>query len=403
MQKKYHVTLSFAGEDRKHAKRLADLLRSGGYSVFYDEYEATELWGKDLYDYLLSVYRDQSEYCVMFLSEHYAQKLWTNHERQSAQERALKESKEYILPVRLDDTEVPGILSTVGCFDLRSTPIEEIYEALVEKLSDTTSPTTPEGSVVSAAQNDLGEFVLLRPEDGESYFIPVQNARWDSTEIFLELLPESTEQTAFLSSVRKNVKDQFAQVNKFALALQDNASWVSPKEIAQTMSGPQTFWKIVLEENDSGQGYSALSEVTFNNISSDDIAEMRAKRILLNEKSFQNQTGLAGLTTNDTMLESLVSSGVSLRHNNIIQVSESPIPNLYRSFGREPERFLKFARLTSALYLKLSNTVEDILLLNLELLGSKKLRVRFKGRRPQRYTNIEASTLDVNGICPLSY
>ena len=116
----YDVALSFAGEDRHHAARLAGLLREEGYSVFYDEDELAELWGSNLYDYLSSVYRDRAEYCVMFLSEYYAQKVWTNHERESAQARAFEENREYILPVRLDDTEIPGILSTVGYLDLRS-------------------------------------------------------------------------------------------------------------------------------------------------------------------------------------------------------------------------------------------------------------------------------------------
>ncbi|MCY4552519.1 MAG: TIR domain-containing protein, partial [Candidatus Poribacteria bacterium] len=69
---KYDVVLSFAGQDRQHAKDLVDLLERGGYSFFYDENERAHLWGKDLYVHLSSVYKDQGRYCVMFLSEHYA-------------------------------------------------------------------------------------------------------------------------------------------------------------------------------------------------------------------------------------------------------------------------------------------------------------------------------------------
>ena len=42
----YDVTLSFAGEDRLHTKELAQLLKSGGYRVFYDDYEKPRLWGE---------------------------------------------------------------------------------------------------------------------------------------------------------------------------------------------------------------------------------------------------------------------------------------------------------------------------------------------------------------------
>lgn len=46
MQREFDVALSFAGEDRQHAKKLADLLNACGYTVFYDEYEQADLWGK---------------------------------------------------------------------------------------------------------------------------------------------------------------------------------------------------------------------------------------------------------------------------------------------------------------------------------------------------------------------
>ncbi|KAF5432386.1 hypothetical protein C5S36_08620 [Candidatus Methanophagaceae archaeon] len=132
---KFQVALSFAGEDRMHAQKLAELLEDRHISFFYDLYEQADLWGKDLYQHLQSVYRDWSQFCVLFLSQAYAQKHWTRHELKQAQARAFLERKEYILPVRIDDTEIPGINETIGYIDLRSTPVEEIADLLVEKLS----------------------------------------------------------------------------------------------------------------------------------------------------------------------------------------------------------------------------------------------------------------------------
>lgn len=40
---KYDVALSFAGEDRHHAEKLAKILKSRGYRVFYDKYEQATL------------------------------------------------------------------------------------------------------------------------------------------------------------------------------------------------------------------------------------------------------------------------------------------------------------------------------------------------------------------------
>ena len=142
-EKQYDVALSFAGKDRHYAARLANLLTDGGYSFFNDRLERAQLWGKNLYVHLSSVYTDRARCCVMFLSEYYAHGQWTNHELQIAQARAfVEENRENILPIRLDDTEVPKFLLTTGYFDLRSMSIEEIYQALVEKLSGAKSKTT---------------------------------------------------------------------------------------------------------------------------------------------------------------------------------------------------------------------------------------------------------------------
>ncbi len=398
----YDVVFSFAGEDRHHAEALASLLKSDEYSVFYDEYEQATLWGKNIYEHLSSVYKDQARYCVMFLSRHYAQKLWSNHERQSAQARAFEENKEYILPIRIDDTEIPGLLSTVGYLDLRSMSIEEIYKILVDKLSGTTSQTISTEKPTSAAvKSDLDEHVLLRLEDGKQYFIPFRDARWASTEISLELLPESSDQVAFLRSLRDNVGNHFAQDNMLAFALQEDAAWVSPQEAIQTISDSQTVWKVVLKEDSGGRDSGFGTDVAVNNISSDQIAEMRARRILLNERSFQNRTDPAGFTS-DPMLESFISGMTLSSHGPDLQIQESPIPDLYRSFGQTEGRFQKFARLALVLYLKLSNTVEDILQLDLKLLNPRQLQVNFKGRRNQRYTDVEPYIIQVNGICSLS-
>src|SRR2546429_9687107 len=110
----YDIALSFAGEDRQRVEELAALLVEDGVRVFYDLYEQAVLWGKDLYQHLQSVYRDRAQYCLVFVSSHYARKLWAKHELRQAQARAFREHHEYILPVRLDDTEIPGLNATVG-------------------------------------------------------------------------------------------------------------------------------------------------------------------------------------------------------------------------------------------------------------------------------------------------
>ena len=399
---KYDVALSFAAEDREYAKALRDLLKAGEYEPFYDEDELADLWGKNLYDYLSEVYKDRARYCVMFLSKHYEHKLWTNHERQMAQARAFQENREYILPVRLDDTEIPGIPPTVGYLDLRSMTIEEVYEALTMKLSGTIPKTAATDRMTSSVvEKDTTEYVLLVSEDGKSYFIPFQNERWDSTEISLELLPESPEETAFLRTLRRHINDVFARDVRIALALREEAAWVKPQKIVETASGSQIVWKTVFNQERHRQNGNPLGEMTFGSLSPDKMAEMRARRILLDEKlgelpqDFQNRTGPVGLF-NEATLEMFVRGG------NGFQISESPIPSLYRFIGKSQGQFEKFARLTSVLYLKLSNTVEEILQFDLKLLNSEQVEVNFKGQRHKRFMNEPPYIFEVNGTCQLS-
>ena len=90
--------------------------------------------GKDLYQHLDYVYREASQFCVIFISAAYVQKAWTRHELRSAQARAFDDNREYILPVRLDDTEVPGLPKTVGYVDLRDIDIDILASLILTKL-----------------------------------------------------------------------------------------------------------------------------------------------------------------------------------------------------------------------------------------------------------------------------
>ena len=131
----YDVALSFAGEDREYVEAVAKILKQLNIAVFYDKYEEADLWGKDLYAHLDEVYQRKSKFCVIFISKHYKKKVWTNHERESAQARALSENREYILPARFDDTELPGLRATIGFIDLINKSPRDCANLIAEKLN----------------------------------------------------------------------------------------------------------------------------------------------------------------------------------------------------------------------------------------------------------------------------
>jgi hypothetical protein len=131
----YQVALSFAGEDRDYVEKVASKLKEMKISVFYDKFEEANLWGTNLLDYLSNVYGKQSRFVVMFISKHYAIKAWPTVERQSIQARAIRENRIVVLPARFDDTELPGLPSTVAYVDLRAKTPDELAEAIAKKLS----------------------------------------------------------------------------------------------------------------------------------------------------------------------------------------------------------------------------------------------------------------------------
>jgi hypothetical protein len=132
----YDLAISFAGEDRKVAEAIADKLTNLNYTVYYDKYEQSNLWGKDLYAHFIEVYGKSAKFCLMIISTNYANKSWTSHERKAAQAKAFTQNEDYILPLRLDETEIPGLNITVGYVNYYETGLEKTITLLKEKLSN---------------------------------------------------------------------------------------------------------------------------------------------------------------------------------------------------------------------------------------------------------------------------
>ena len=139
----YEVALSFASQDSAVAEEFVRLFASRNINVFRDEYTGFEIWGKDAVDHFVNLYARKARYCVLLISKHYPLKTWTKAERTFAQERALRDADEYILPIQLDDTVLPGITEPAGYRDLRQHSVERIVNLIEEKLAETKRPAGP--------------------------------------------------------------------------------------------------------------------------------------------------------------------------------------------------------------------------------------------------------------------
>lgn len=151
----YEVVLSFAGEDRPYVDRVAAVLRYNDIELFYDNYEEVALWGKNLTEHLHKVYSSSARYCVMFISQFYAEKVWPTHERRSAFEKAISSKEEYILPARFDDTEIPGLHKHISYIDLRKKAPEQFAGMIIQKLGRTMIEVDEETLESEIADDDI--------------------------------------------------------------------------------------------------------------------------------------------------------------------------------------------------------------------------------------------------------
>ena len=169
----YEVALSFAGEQRVYVVRVADALQSRGIAVFYDDFEKVQLWGKDLVEELHDVFANRADQAVMFISQDYVEKVWPRHERRSILSRAVQERSEYILPVRFDDTPIPGLPTSIKYEQADDHTPAELAAMIAEKIgvkpfmgkaSNVPPPrmTSLTGEAVFDYSNHNGRYVIGR-------------------------------------------------------------------------------------------------------------------------------------------------------------------------------------------------------------------------------------------------
>jgi hypothetical protein len=147
----YDYCLSFAADERDYVEEVAKHLVAAGLRVFLDSDETADLLGADLYTRLDEIYNHRSRYCVLFASAAFARRMWTRHERRSAQDREFRSGDGYLLPVRFDDTAIPGLRTTTGHVDAAVTSPATLAALLVAKLGGGSGPAPVASSIVVLA------------------------------------------------------------------------------------------------------------------------------------------------------------------------------------------------------------------------------------------------------------
>jgi len=131
---RFQIALSFAGEQRDFVQRVASSLIVRGIDVFFDAEEEVSLWGKDLAEEFQRIYMDASHAVAMFISRQYEETPWARHERRAALATALRLRREYVLPIRFDDTTLPGLNPDIAYVTVGERTPEDIADMIARKL-----------------------------------------------------------------------------------------------------------------------------------------------------------------------------------------------------------------------------------------------------------------------------
>lgn len=127
-------------------------------------------------------------------------------------------------------------------------------------------------------------------------------------------------------------------------------------------------------------------------ISPRDIAELRARRILLSEES-SNKFSLSEWTTLNMYV-----AGLSLSEDK--KINKPPLPALLNSILPNTIDDWKKVRLYLVRFLKESNTVKYINCLGLSVINNKLAHIKFEGTRESLYTNQPAERIVIDSSYP---
>lgn len=136
----YDFALSFAGEDRNVANAINDKLSAREISVFYDKNEQHRILANDVEEYLAPIYRSESQFIVVLMSNDYPKKLWTKFESEQFKDRFGDNS---VIPIWFSNT-TPSMFDNsrkyggLG-FDVEadlSEQVGELVEVLAQKLQE---------------------------------------------------------------------------------------------------------------------------------------------------------------------------------------------------------------------------------------------------------------------------
>jgi len=406
-----HAVISYAhGPDDERVIEFADQLNNDGIDCDVDAYvsEPAEGWARwmnaQMTDRVVLVACSSDYYRRFRLEEKPGVGLGATFESGLLIQRVLESqgANRSVIPVLLrpeDAAFIPEFLRDVTRYDLsREGDYEKLHRRLTQRptrqkpplgpLRNFSSPT-PSVQPQSARPAPVRQVVLFFADGVGACTVEFVEIERSGQSLKMTVVPADGEESTFLSRLVGNGKP-------FAVAYGTDAFWVRIKSAKDVVRDRRMMELTLQDESPRG---SIASEPSYNGISADKIAEMRARRILLDEKLPSTGGTGWGAQLNDSTLEIFVRG--SIAGDSVLTVTESPLVVLRRTSTAINGEFLLTAKLFCVLFLRLSRTVQHVVSLTLTASSNDAVSVQFVGVRERRYSNADPARIEVRGICQL--
>jgi hypothetical protein len=212
--------------------------------------------------------------------------------------------------------------------------------------------------------------------------------------IALRLSSASAEDDAVLDRLRP---DQHGRGKTIGFAYQNEGGLVRIDAVTSVSQGDTNVWSVDLTFDDDQRG-TMWNDISYNSndrqYSPDDIAELRAGRLLINNPPppRRHSRGFSG-----DFLESILSDA----SGSTVKTNECIVKSIVSQNRTDIEAALCWTRLEAVFRLKAAKIVESVLELSLGPLVGDKLHVRFCGQRPFRYEGEMPEVITIEGECEL--
>ena len=399
----WDLFISHASEDKDDVARpLADLFIQQGLKVWYDEY--TLKVGDSL---RRSIDRGLAgcRFGLVILSPHFLKKEWTKKELDGLVARE-DGSEKRILPVwhkvsRKDVVSFSPLLgdklgvSTTKGLDHVVCEIMRVFGgdngkprsfARVKK-----RPNPKAQKAVSSKSGGTGKsavtWVLI-----DRFFFPARSVQQTQDGTFqIVIVSADSDQEADLESL---CTKRHGGGSVIPFAVRNDAHFVRIMGCEKELAGQKAKWTLTAAPDDSnfdGSGMEATISEGSKTYTPDELARLRAGRILLNNPPVQEHD-------RRSFHYSLVEGAIT--GSGKYEVRESVIRTVFGLHGKR-SYWRELARLQAVFCLKATGTVDQVLALSIGPVRTGKVFVSFRGRRRPRYTGQEPSPIEFSGDCVL--